>query len=1058
MSTLMQLKASAGSGKTYALAKRFLALMGDAENKNESLVCAQSAPSGFSWPEIMAATFTNKAASEMKERVIEAIKRTALEINDQKQKADWSPRKAEITLDRILRSYHRLNIRTIDSLLNLLLKVFALDAGLPPDFELIFDENEPFDQAMDTLISQCEVGDADLSVLFGRALDVLITHDRNSSGKSKPGFWLVQRLRKRLLALVVHGLTHGDDLLTDQEKMAELLLPSFDAFNLATTSLIQCIEGHGLDAKSPFTKFLAKCSPLELFDGPPSSAYAHKESLEQCIKKASWAAISPFAETCWHDFRQCYACYQYDHAVLNSAYSLAPAVEMADKIGKLMAENERESGQVLNASLPGRVRKLLSGEYGVPDAFCRLGTRLHHLLIDEFQDTSRDQWAAITPLGEECLSKGGSLFYVGDIKQAIYSWRGGDATLFDQVGTQAGLADLAEKSETGSLPCNWRSRGNIVRFNNDLFTRIARPDIASELATAMLGKAPQQEVDDFAATLTHTFADAAQEITQEKDMSGGYLRVELLPGGSVSQSDEQAVDRFEALVADELAARRPLSDICALVRKKDHAAMLCDRLVARGIPVITESSLQLKRHFIPRQLTALLAVIDYPGNDLALTELITGELFTTASGLERDTLYSWLATRLPGPLHLSFQAAFPDAWERCLAPFIRKAGLMTPYDLACDAASFFQVLTRHPEAELFLKRFLEMVHRAGEAGRASLSSFLELWDTKGDEEKVSLPDSVNAVRIMTIHKAKGLQFPVVIVPFMNWLIKSDQDLITMEVNGENVLTTLSKEMGQPYWAKRKREVLEQLNLIYVSFTRAEQELFAFLPNEASRSGPVLKALHLLLNLDLEHPLHEAGTAPPPLPGAGIPTRKPQASSDDSQTNEVELMAWLPRLRVYRHMEEAGYDARMRGEAAHRATELLQPTGDDKTDIIRARTLALYDFPVLATLPAKTRTELKADLDAMLAWMLSHDDLKPWLSSGRSEVSFLDANGALARPDFIHRGKNESVILEFKTGNADPKHALQVRRYLKLLRELEPERAVRGVVVYLDLQTLELVEG
>ncbi len=1056
MSTLVQLKASAGSGKTYALTERFLALLGGAEDKKDSLVCTQSAPSGFSWPEILAATFTNKAASEMKERVIEAIKRTALEINDHKQKADWSPRKAEITLDRILRSYHRLNIRTIDSLLNLLLKVFALDAGLPPDFELIFDENEPFEQALDTLISQCEAGDADLSDLFGRTLDVLITHDRDSKGKDKPGFWLVQRLRKRLLDLVVHELTHDDNLLTDQEKMAEMLLPSFDAFNLATASLVQCIEGHGLDADARFTKFLAKCSPLELFDGPPSSAYADKESLELCVKTASRAAVSPSAETCWHDFRQCYAHYQYDHAILNSAYSLAPAVELAGKIGKLMAKNERESGQVLNASLPGKVRKLLSGEYGVPDAFCRLGGRLHHLLIDEFQDTSRDQWAAITPLAEECLSKNGSLFYVGDIKQAVYSWRGGDATLFDKVATQDGLANLAEKSETGSLPCNWRSCEEILHFNNDLFTRIARPDIASELVTAMLGKAPQQEYDDFAATLTRTFVDAAQEIPQEKDMSGGYLRVELLPGGSVRQSDEQAVDRFEALVVDELVARRPLSDICALVRKKDHATMLCNRLVARGIPVITESSLQLKRHFVPRQLAALLAVIDYPGNDLALTELITGELFTTASGLERDKLYSWLATRLPGPLHLSFQAAFPDAWQRCLAPFIRKAGLMTPYDLASDAASFFQVLTRHPEAELFLKRFLEMVHRAGEAGRASLSDFLELWDTKGDQEKVSLPDSINAVRIMTIHKAKGLQFPVVIVPFLNWQLKANHDFITAQVNGKSVLTALSKELGQPYWGKRKREILEQLNLVYVAFTRAEQELFAFLPAKTNRSGPALKALRLLLNLDSEHPLHEAGTAPAPLPGATLPTHKPQTGSDDKPTKKVELMAWLPRLRVYRHMQEAGYDARMRGEAAHRATELLR--GNNKADIIRARTLALYDFPVLATLPAETRAELEADLDAMLAWMLSHNDLKLWLSSGKSEVSFLDAHGALVRPDFIHKSKNESVILEFKTGSTDPKHALQVRRYLKLLRELEPKQPVRGVVVYLDLKMLELVEG
>ena len=170
------------------------------------------------------------------------------------------------------------------------------------------------------------------------------------------------------------------------------------------------------------------------------------------------------------------------------------------------------------------------------------------------------------------------------------------------------------------------------------------------------------------------------------------------------------------------------------------------------------------------------------------------------------------------------------------------------------------------------------------------------------------------------------------------------------------------------------------------------------------------------------------------------------------------MAWLPRLRVYRHMEESGFDARMRGNAAHRAMELLRITGDDQVDARRARTLALTDFPVLAALPEDDRERLETEIDAMLAWVLSRPDLRGWLASGRSEASFLDADGAPLRPDVLHLGKTENVILEFKTGGRDPAHALQTRHYLRLVAQVFPNRPVRGVVVYLDLRETDVVEG
>lgn len=1077
MSRLTQLKAAAGSGKTFALTERFLALLGGADQESTSMACTAARPGGYCWPEILAATFTNKAASEMKERVVEAIKRTALNIPEG-QKADWSAAKAENTLDNILRRYNQLGIRTIDSTLALLLRVFALEAGLRPDFEIAFDPEPPMQEALEHIVSTCAAGDAEHVALFRDALLTVLRFEKDSQGNAITGFRLEDRLRKRLYGLTKHLMADPDgarNVLTDQQRLADLLVPSFDAFTGALGALVQCIEGHGMVMDKRFTKFLDKCAPVALFDPTPSSKYAERETLEQSAVKNSKPLVSAAAETCWNDFRVCLGEYARAQAVLSRAYAMAPAVELARRMLEFMLRRERETGQVLGSTLPGRVRRMLDGEYGVPDAFCRLGSRLHHLLIDEFQDTSQDQWAAITPLAEECLAKGGSLFYVGDVKQAIYGWRGGDATLFDSVAAQPGLTDMVAEPEKNGLRHNWRSREAVVAFNNDLFTRLAGPDESEQLAMDLFGEAPEACRSGFALAVQTAFADAAQQLPQGKDTEGGYVRIEQLAGGSAKDIIAQGIGAVESLIADDLALRRAHSDICVLVRKKDHASLLCDRLVARGIPVITESSLRLKLHPVPRQLAALLAVADFPGNDLALAQLISGEMFLAESGLSLEETTHWLAERSPGPLHLSFREAFPEAWNRCLAPFVSQAGLMTPYDLASDAARFFQVRCRHPEAELFLLRFLELIHRAGESGQGSLSGFLEFWEDKGDDEKVSLPESVDAVRILTVHKSKGLQYPVVVVPFLAWPLVSDREVVTADIGGHTVLTSLNKSMGAPYYQQRQKEAQEQLNLLYVAFTRAEEELFAFTPRSVRGKAPAHAAMRLLHPLDEDMPVLERGDIPdyPYFSGqtsqaaSGTGETIPLADcSADQAVNTARLMSWLPRLRVHRHMEESSFDARMRGEAAHRAMELLTPPEttearvmDERTRTLaatRARTLALYDFPVLMALPAPERQTLEQELDEILLWALGHADLRRWLAHGRSEASFLDADGDAKRPDFIHFGDGETVILEFKTGAKQPEHAQQTRAYMDMVRAALPTSTVKGVVVYLDLRELEEV--
>nr|WP_321514443.1 UvrD-helicase domain-containing protein [uncultured Pseudodesulfovibrio sp.] len=1043
MSLLKQVKASAGSGKTYQLTRRFLTLLDASSDTAQPFVCTGKTTHGFTWPEIMAVTFTNKAAAEMKERVVKGLKESALNLGDDKHAC--SPGTARTTLNAILRRYHRLNIRTIDSLLALLLRLFALEFGIRPDFEIVFDEQELFDAIYDHFVDICQIDGPEYELL-SEAMNTLI----RTEGRS--GFWVQDAIRSRIKELTDHLRSIPEPLLTDQATIKDLLAAEFAAFKQSVSDMIVYLNDTGLPANKNFLNFLAKCDSLDLFDPPQDSKLIHKDSFTECILAKGKAMVDDQAEAHYAYLQRIWTQYRANHATLSGAYFLAPAIEIAERLTNGLNELQKQRGMILGSSLAGHVNRLLSGEAGVSEAYCRLGCRLHHLLVDEFQDTSRDQWQAITPLTQECLAKGGSLYFVGDVKQAIYGWRGGDSTLFDEVMNQPDIASIASETTADALPDNWRSFRNVVEFNNLFFHNLEAMDQTGELADILFQDIDESFKVQFSMDLTRSFTDCAQSLPDKNADTQGYVRMTQLPGNSNGDIEDNSLEALDALM-DDLIARRNFKDIGILVRSHGHAALVCDLLVQKNIPVITENSLQLDRHPVVRQLAGLLGFLDYPRDDLAFLTFITGsELFQAEAELDSDGLLNWLIIPKKKPLGVKFREDYPELWRRFIEPFYNQSGLMTPYDLTREAIRIFRVLERHPESELYVRRFLEVVHLAEESGYGSLTAFLEYWNDKSDEEKVPLPENIDAVRIMTIHKSKGLEFPVVIVPFHHWSAKQDQDFSVQQFNDYKLLVPMKKGLGQPYNESLGRSVREQLNLLYVAWTRSREELYGFFAEKPATS-PALAAMNLFLDLD-DNGVFEYGVTPtetvPSVPQAPIlPCDLPRSET------ESRLMEWLPRLRVYRHnLEDYFFNERMRGEVAHRIMEHLTITGDDMADTERAIRLAIEDFPELGALPETEQTQLTGDLREMTLWALSETQLKGWLKYSLREPEIMDANGQFKRLDLLCIG-DETVIVDFKTGQPTPKNHEQVREYMDILSSMPDIPEPRGFLVYLDLR--ELVE-
>ena len=770
---------------------------------------------------------------------------------------------------------------------DILLRISALtDVPMEKGKTLIF-----FDEVQEA----ARAGDAELNDLLSACCRAVRVDE------SRAGFMAPADFAPVLLGLICHIWERGEfeNLATD-EALAAAGRALRGELERAGSALRTLIGVEDLECNKNFITFLDKLAAWcknEVEFILPESVYTERGELAECLNKKS-ALPSEQAETAFSLWQFAYRRAAADMARIYEARRILPYARLAARLAGAFKVWLAEKGLIPSGLLDGYAHDILSRELGPSEAYCRFGARLEHLLVDEFQDTSRAQWRAIEPLAEECLAGGGSVIYVGDVKQAIYGWRGGDAALFKEIAENPVLARIAGGAKVTALPANWRSLGRIVDLNNTVFAALKDRETALNAARAILGReCPTGIVADTARDFTETFGSAAQELPlqREADRERGYVRLERLGGGAaVSEDDSEtliyygageadpplegdaAADlsgyadlgdrarevyrRMRAMLMDDILLRRPPGEVAILTRGNADARTVARWLSAWGVPTITENSLLLSEHPLIAQIIAFLRFMDNPLDDPALFEFLCSEdIFAAVAGLDVAALHDWLL-RLPEkrePLFAVFRRDFPEVWAAWIAPFYQQAGLMSAYDLTCELLRHFGVWARRTEDAVFLRRFLELLHGAEERDMQSLPEFLEWWSGAGNIEKLPVAESLNAVRIMTMHKAKGLEFPVVIAPFNDFLVKASNDFQRAALAGGEVLLKERKAFGETYFRDLARQAREAMHLAYVAWTRAAEELYALLPPEETgdtaerpRRGapgvPVSRGLDILL--------------------------------------------------------------------------------------------------------------------------------------------------------------------------------------------------------------------
>ena len=1037
------MKASAGSGKTYSLARTYINLL----LKNDDR---------YAYRHILAVTFTNKATDEMKSRILKELHVMATDPSGSSYLKDFVPslfaseelmqKKAQTVLHDILHDYSAFAVSTIDRFFQQTLKAFSREIGQFASYQVELDKDSLVAESVDRILdSLTESSGGLLSWLTDNVLEQIEQGGRYSMDANLLNMAMRLKSSQRQEAVEKAGIdedqTYSKDNLNRIRTSCRQIIADFrkEVKDRAKRAL-EILETAGVDPADSNRGFLsslyiyAELKENEQFDAPKDTFFSRAADPDQWFAKSKvgkyMPLVYPFLEAPLEDFCSLWG---KEYAVYNTAcildgqiYGLGVAGELRRTFSELMKEKNVLCIEDSNTIL----RDIIDGS-DAPFVYEKLGVRFDHFLLDEFQDTAQVQWTNFSPLLHNSDSQGGENLIVGDVKQSIYRWRGSDWKLLDK-DIPGEFPDHIEEV----LDTNYRSLKNVVTFNNEFF-EYASAQLDTQ--TGVQGEGP----------LARIYSDVKQKVAR-KAAEDGCLTL------TYCAKDEELAQVLAAVQEAREAGAR-LSDIAVLVRSNAVGGSVSAFLIENGIPVITDDSLKVKSSLTVRRLASLMSYVDNPDN----------------------TVGGYLAEAL--------DVALPDSSS----------------SLVDMAESLIRSLKQNDKdgfrsgEVLYIQSFMDCLQDYVTANGNNLRAFLKYWVEA--DPSISSPSSGESVKVMTIHKSKGLDFPYVILPFAEniTLYKAGNtwcspDLIGTSLEGvaDGVYdVTLSSGAESTLFAGHYRnerflQQVDNINTIYVAMTRAAlgMHIIAKTPPakmlSAVKDGkPVEYAdfSQLLYTYALKagiYHIEEDGIIRFRY-GSVVDFNKLRKEDKDGDT-AFPVMAGMeyPSIALNPVLEDG--DVRERGRLKFSADSLDFFSEDGQAGVSasnRVRGVVLHDIlagvyspedlgPAVAG--AVRSGEITADeasvAERLLKERIAQVTSRGWFPEDKglvmNEMSLMDTDGQVYRPDRVIRKEGEAIIVDYKFGEHHPKYERQMKKYAQMWLEL----GVQEVSAYLwYVQTGEIVQ-
>ena len=1046
-------EASAGSGKTRALARQYIQLIMDPRIKSSEMFLGT----------ILAVTFTNKATVEMKQRILQLLKKIALdEFSSTQEKKDIlsflpiDPQSAKKTagelLDHIIGSYSFFQVQTIDSFINTLLIGCAFYLGFSVNFRIKEDYRAYLEYCLDQLIDRLHT-DKNVLKVFDRFLQYYLF------AENKPSWFCKMDILALVQSLYNYSNIYGGIFRIPSGEMKQL----WERKQIIIKLIRKISDKLPGEVDLRFAKALK--SFLENnkngFDVGNLSSYFARQDFP--IKKNG--RLSPEVAELWGAMRGNLK----ELCEMESYLIFKPYIEIFNLVLDNFKEVSGDDDVIFLSELNTRAQFLLEQQgLSVAEIYYRLTTRLRHYLIDEFQDTSSLQWKNIFPMVDEALSSGGSLFYVGDKKQAIYRFRGGNISLFDSVQNHF----KAFEPDQTVLAKNYRSQKEIVQFNNEIFSADNLRRFIKEVQEGLqknvqrLQKKYFEFSEEDISRILGVFSDSTQD--WKKENTQGYVRIEPVEAANVDERDAIMQEKLISLVTDLTKDRFSFADIAILARENEDVKLFTSWLVEEGIPVESEKTLNIREHPLIKEIISFLKFLNSPIDNLSFASFILGDIFCRASGISREKTEDFLFRlhNLSGKgkkgdylFYKEFRNNFNDAWSNFIEEFFKSVGFVPLYELVVSMFARLKVMENFPEYQAFFMRLLELI-KEKEDDYGGLSSFLELFEDIQESKLYVNFIHADAVKVTTIHKAKGLEFGVVIVPFLEmnvsiysavggsrrpYVIKQFEDNSLALVQLKKKYGNYSKRLADEYKNEYIKCLIDELNALYVALTRAKYELYLFLPSKASNRKNIAQSL---ISFEKNTERGTPKTYQQQLARGGAPSTilpPSQYSSWISILKEefIDLSQLINRDKI------------LKGNIFHFILSFIGNLSTEDKDLCleTARQKAASEFPYVRDL----KNYILAVRD-----ILEDDKFRPFFyikeGSVYQEKEVVDSSGNLKRIDRLIIMPDEAWIVDYKSSKDEKLlQKEQILEYKDIIQSVYPALETKCFLIYLDSLSLEEVE-
>ena len=1090
-------RASAGSGKTFTLAVEYIKLL---------------VANPLAYKNILAVTFTNKATGEMKNRILSQLYGLSKGLgssNDYLSKIKADPaykqyddatirQRCNMALQSIVHDYSRFRIETIDSFFQSVLRDLAHELKLSANLRVDLNDKEVLKKAVEDIIYNLAPNSPLFNWIFS-FVQQKIEEEKN---------WIV----KDSIASFGENI-FNETFLENREKLEQTLSDSHALSNYRT-KMNDIIKSAGTTMKECGMKFLELCEQHNLemndFAGKSKGMYPYMKAISEG-KKKDWSSTAQDTldgskewikggDTMLCDqFTQLLATYYQQFYLKNSAEASVQHISnlgLLNDIDNTVRQLNNEANRFLLSDTSHFLNEMI-GESDVPFLYEKIGNKFSHIMIDEFQDTSRLQWLNFLPLLCNALATNSTCLIVGDVKQSIYRWRNSDWSILNNIDS---TPEIRNKIDSITLDTNFRSGERIINFNNLFFTKLIE----------ILNKNYEQNHNGSAfSDLKSAYKDIHQHFN-DKHKGMGYVRFQKV---NQSEYEEQTLQSLLDTVHELKEKGVRDNQMAIILRANRHIPVICKYFAEHdsSIKMISDEAFQLKSSPAVKIIILALRTLVNPRDTLSKKSL-------TAYYQQIDT----------NEINSSIYTASDEEIDRLLpSDFVknmRDLSMMSLTEVTERIHHLFQ-LDRIPGQSAYLFCLFDKIVEYMRDNPSDINSFLAAWD-EGMCDKTIPNDAVEGIRLISIHKSKGLEFHTVLMPFCDWQFKGEdimwvtpeskdcpdfEDLELLPINNNQQL--IHSIYLHDYDQELLRAWVDNANLLYVGFTRAENNLFIWTQgkeekNTSNKSGkegvstisvlancmtaglPDQKASEGMIEVKLQDEngnlkvekivdvaslfttndqsgYMEYGEIVTNQPSTH--TQEPQQSEEQPQIKKEEkeenILKFHPqpiKCQFHYHEHKASFLQSNESKRFIAGKDEEEPNQYINEGLlfhaILERITSPADLPrIIAQFDSEGwfhSEEYRQSVAYELEKAFRNTQASDWFDSrwqtfNECSILYTDENGKCKtkRPDRVITDGNQTIVIDYKTGRQNEDHVNQVTEYMERLQEMNYPN-ISGYVWYI----------